>query len=297
MTISTRRGVIGMFTKTDINSDNSAGLIVVTGCDSGIGRNLAEVLIERGYMVAISYLQESPFPEMPNVYARKMDIRIPAEVEEFCSFIKDLCQNGLTLRALVSNAGVAMGGPVENLPMSIYRESFEINFFGAVRIIQALIPDLIGSQGTIIVNGSNAGRIALPFLSPYVSTKYALEGFCDSLRRELNPLGVKTVLLEPASVATPIWNKAKQQDISFIDKKYLNSYINGREKFVAGGNQGMDSKAAALMIADIISLKKPKARYIISKNKLISVILQSLPSWMVDKAVPKIYKMDYGSFR
>ena len=276
-------------------SDNSGSLIVITGCDSGIGRKLAEVLIERGYIVAISYLQESPFPEGPNIYARKMDIRIPEEVEAFCSFIKNMCQNGLTLRVLVSNAGVAMGGPVENLPMYIYRESFEINFFGLVRIIQALIPDLIRSQGTIIVNGSNAGRIALPFLSPYVSTKYALEGFCDSLRRELNPLGVKTVLLEPASVATPIWNKAKQQDISFIDKKYLNSFLAGREKFVASGNRGMDSKAAAVMIADIIPLKKPKARYIISGNKLMSIILQSLPAWIVDKAVPKIYKMDYGN--
>ncbi len=61
--------------------------------------------------------------------------------------------------------------------------------------------------------GSNAGKIAMPFLSPYASTKYALEGFCDSLRREMNPFGVKTILFEPASIATPIWNKAKQQEL------------------------------------------------------------------------------------
>jgi hypothetical protein len=186
------------------------------------------------------------------------------------------------------------GAPIENLPMSFYRNSFEINFFAAVRIIQALLPELIRSKGMIIVNGSNAGRIAMPFLSPYVSTKFALEGFCDSLRREVSPLGVRTVLLEPASVATPIWNKAKQQDVSFIDQKYLKSFISGRDKFVAGGNRGMDVKAAAIMIADILLLEKPKARYIISKNRLISSILQMLPSSVIDKAVPKIYKMDYG---
>jgi short-subunit dehydrogenase len=232
--------------------------------------------------------------EGPGIYQKKMDMRLPEEVESFCLFIKDLCRSELTLQAVISNAGVALGGPVENLPMSFYRDSFEINFFAAVRIIQALLPELIRSKGMIIVNGSNAGRIAMPFLSPYVSTKFALEGFCDSLRREVSPLGVRTVLLEPASVATPIWNKAKQQDVSFIDQKYLKSFIAGRDKFVASGNRGMDVKAAAVMIADILQMKKPKARYIISKNRLISSILQMLPSSVIDKAVPKIYKMDYG---
>jgi short-subunit dehydrogenase len=110
----------------------------------------------------------------------------------------------------------------------------------------------------------------------------------------MDPLGVKTVLLEPASVATPIWNKAKKQDISFIDQKYLKSFLAGRDKFVESGNRGMDVKAAAAMIADIIPLKRPKARYIIARNRFISGIMQLLPSSVIDKAVPRIYKMDYG---
>ena len=119
-----------------------------------------------------------------------MDLRVPADVEAFIAFVKGLCASGHSLAAVVDNAGVALGGPVEDLPMSLFREVFEINFFGAVRIAQAFIPELVASRGRIVVIGSMAGRVALPFLSPYASSKFALEGFCDSLRRELNPFGV-----------------------------------------------------------------------------------------------------------
>lgn len=276
-----------------ISANNKNDLIVITGCDTGIGKSLAEVLSQRGFSLALSYLNEPPFEFKPSIYAKKLDMRIPEEVDTFCLFVKDLCKNGMILKAVVSNAGIAVGGPVENLPLSIYRESFEINFFGAVKIIQVLIPILIKSKGKIIVNGSNAGKIALPFLSPYVSTKYALEGFCDSLRREMNNFGVKTVLLEPASVSTPIWDKAKHQDVSFIDEKYIKSFKTGLEKIVNSGNRGMNTIDAANMIANIISLKKPKARYIISKNKFVTRFLQLLPSAAFDKISVSYFGLNY----
>jgi NAD(P)-dependent dehydrogenase (short-subunit alcohol dehydrogenase family) len=88
----------------------SGGLIAITGCDSGIGRSLAEVLAGRGYVAALSYVHEPPLGEGPGIYQKKMDMRAPEEVEAFCLFIKDLCQSGLTLQAVISNAGVALGG-------------------------------------------------------------------------------------------------------------------------------------------------------------------------------------------
>ncbi|SHI75604.1 SDR family NAD(P)-dependent oxidoreductase [Parasporobacterium paucivorans] len=271
------------------------GLIVITGCDTGIGKSLARILHKRGYTVVLSYMSKPPFGAAPGIYQRKMDLRIPNDIDLFCAFVKEQCSSGMRLEALVSNAGVALIGPVENLPIAAYRENFEINFFGAVKIIQSLIPDLIKNKGKIIINGSNAGRIAMPFLSPYVSTKYAIEGFSDSLRREMNPFGVKTVLLEPASVATPIWNNLRKQDLSFIDKKYLPCIQYGLERFISGGNQGLGSEAAGRIIADILETRNPKARYIISKNKLNTILLQSVPSIILDKAVKKIFKMDYGN--
>ncbi|HEY5558083.1 SDR family NAD(P)-dependent oxidoreductase [Acetobacterium sp.] len=272
----------------------SRGLIVITGCDSGVGKSLVLVLLQMGYKVILSYLDQNPFENEPNVYSRKMDFRKPEEVVDFCHYVKDLCQSEGKLEAVIANAGVALGGSIENLPMSIYRECFEINFFGVIEIIQALIPELIRDKGKIMIHGSMAGRVALPFLSPYVSTKFALEGFCDSLRREMNPFGIKTILLESAAIATPIWNKAKNQDISFVDKKYLKSLYLFRDKFIDGGNSGMDRELAALKIAGILDKKNPKARYIISKNKASSKLLLLMPSFVLDKAVVKMYEMDYG---
>ncbi len=280
---------------TELNyNGKSSGLIVITGCDSGIGKSLAIQLYKKGYTVALSYLDKNPFENKPGVYSKKMDLRVPGEVDDFIKFIKELCNTGGKLKAVVANAGVALGGPVENLPMAVYRECFEINYFGAVRIIQALIPELIRNKGKIIVNGSLAGQVALPFLSPYVSTKFALEGFCDSLRREMNPYGIKTILLEPAAVATPIWNKAKLQDISYVEEKYMNSLNAFRDNFIEGGNKGMQAHLAASFIVKILEKKNPKSRYIIAKDRLKSNFLIHVPSFVIDKAVVKMFKMDYG---
>ena len=107
-------------------------LVVVTGCDSGIGLSVAELLRRRGYVLAVSYLTSNPFEGVAGVHACRMDLRVPADVEAFVGFVNRLCASGYSLSAVVNNAGVALGGPVEDLPMSLFREVFEVNFFGAV---------------------------------------------------------------------------------------------------------------------------------------------------------------------
>lgn len=279
----------------DIPAGKTKGTVVITGCDSGIGRSLAERLAGRGYKVAVSYLQENPFANNPQVAAQKMDLEIKAEVDAFCDFVKRFCRENPPLSAVVANAGVALGGPVENLPLDLYRKSFEINFFGAVAVIQALIPDIIKNKGKICIIGSMAGRIAMPFLSPYASTKFALEGFCDSLRREMNPLGVKIIMIEPAAVATPIWNNAKRQDISFVAEKYMESLLTFQKNFIDGGNEGMPVEQATALIAGILEKENPKARYIIAQNTMTFRLLLRLPSIVLDKIVAKMFNMNYGA--
>ena len=269
-------------------------LVVITGCDSGIGLSLAGLLHRRGYTVAVSYLESNPFDGVSGVHACRMDLRVPADVEAFIAFVKRLCDSGHSLAAVVNNAGVALGGPIEDLPMSLVREVFEINFFGAVRIIQAFIPEVIASRGRIVVVGSLAGRVALPFLSPYASSKFAVEGFCDSLRRELNPFGVRTILIEPAAVATPIWNTAKSQDISFVSEKYLESLHLFETGFVETGNQGMPADEAGRIIADTLTARHPRPRYLVAGDRGRSSIVPHLPSWIIDAFVTRWFKMDYG---
>lgn len=111
----------------------------------------------------------------------------------------------------------------------------------------------------------------------------------------MNPFGIKTILIEPAAVATPIWNKAKRQDISFADKKYMKSLYLFRDNFIEDGNNGLSADVAAAKITDIFSKKCPHSRYIIAKNSFVSQLILLLPSWLVDFAVTKMFQMDYGS--
>ncbi len=269
-------------------------LIVITGCDSGIGKSICKILHNKGYSMAISYLNENPFTGENEIFAQKMDLRNEGEISEFASFVKKLCGYDYVLYGLVSNAGIALGGPVENIPMKLVREVLEVNFFGAFSLIQKLIPLLIESKGGIYLIGSTGGRVALPFLSPYTASKFAIEGFGESLRRELKPFGIRTVILEPGGIATPIWNKGKEQDSSFIDEKYMKSMTALRDTIIDGGNYGLDPDLAAEMILKIMLKKNPKPRYIIAKKNLSNYAPVYLPKRLMDRIIAGLLKMDYG---
>jgi NAD(P)-dependent dehydrogenase (short-subunit alcohol dehydrogenase family) len=266
----------------------------ITGCDSGIGASLARIFADKGYRVVISYLQRNPFEGNPNVIAGRLDLRDEGQIISFAALVEKYCGGENSLDYFINNAGVALGGPFENIPLDVYREVLEINFFGLVSITRKIIPRLIKSRGRLVVNGSMAGRIALPFLSPYTASKFALEGWCDSIRRELNPFGIKTILLEPGGIATPIWNKALEQDASFADKKYGASLQKFRENFIMAGNTGMNTDAAADQIFRFITRKKPATRYIIANSRILSFLETLIPDSLLDALVVKMFSMYYG---
>ena len=267
---------------------------LVTGCDTGIGNSLTKKLLGEGYPVVFSYLNTNNFEGIKNAYGIQLDLRNTEQIQKFCIKAEDIINTSGKLRCIILNAGVALGGPVENIPMEIFHETFQINFFGNISVLKHFIPMLENTKGRIVFVGSLAGKIAMPFLSPYASSKFALEGFCDSLRRELNPFGVKTIMIEPAAVATPIWNKAKEQDISFADEKYMKSLFKFRDNFIEGGNYGMSSDPADEEIMKIKSKDSTKDRYKIAKDKLRSKIITHIPQSLIDKAVRKMFKMNYG---
>ncbi len=268
-------------------------IVAVTGCDSGIGRALAVELASRGYAVLASCLDDPEFPPDRNMRVLRMDITNGKQREAFAAAAMELARER-TFFCLVNNAGIGLGGPVEDLPLDAYREVFEVNFFGLVSLTQKLIPLVIRDRGRIVNIGSMAGRIALPFMSPYVSSKFALEGFTDSLRRELRPFGVKTVLVEPGGIATPIWNKARRQDMSFAQEKYRKSLDVFGSTFVESGNRGMDAAAAAREIARILGRKRPAPRYIVAKSRLVSALEARIPDRVFDAIAARLFSMDYG---
>jgi NAD(P)-dependent dehydrogenase (short-subunit alcohol dehydrogenase family) len=113
------------------------------------------------------------------------------------------------LTGLVNNAGVAYGGPVEVLELDELRRAFEINFFGLIAVTQAFLPALRAGGGRIVNMSSNSGMVAAPFLTPYTTSKWALEALSDALRVELEPWDIKVAVIQPGAIDTPIWNKGK----------------------------------------------------------------------------------------
>jgi len=112
------------------------------------------------------------------------------------------------LGGLVNNAGIAVGGPLEVMPMAELRRQFEVNVFGQVAVTQAFLPLLRTARGRIVNMGSIAGRVALPFIAPYSMSKSALKAMTHALRLELDAWGINVSLVEPGAIATPIWKKS-----------------------------------------------------------------------------------------
>ncbi|MBN2754367.1 MAG: SDR family NAD(P)-dependent oxidoreductase [Candidatus Goldbacteria bacterium] len=273
-------------------------LVVITGCDSGIGKSLCETYLKNGYAVAASFLYNSTINSSHDFFQKKMDLRLTEDIKAFYNFALSILQKGFSLSHFINNAGVAVFGPAENLPIAAYRETFDINYFGMVALVKDFIPHLISSRGTIIVIGSTAGKVATPFSSPYCSSKFAVEGFCDSLRRELIPHRIKTILIEPAGIQTPIWKtgweNARQKYFRHFDKKYLKSFEIMEKKVILNPAGRLSQEKCAEKIYRISLKKHPKARYMIAKNYLTEWLKLHVPSPIIDFALPKILGMDYG---
>ena len=166
-------------------------LAVVTGASSGIGLATAKALGERGFQVLAGVRNAADGERVgraAGVEPVLVDITKPADVAALADRVGDVAgARGLT--ALVNNAGITVNAPVETLPMDEWRRQFEVNFFGQVAVIQALMPALRDAGGRVVNVSSIGGRVAGPTFGAYAASKFALEAMSDSLRREVAPQG------------------------------------------------------------------------------------------------------------
>lgn len=177
---------------------------IVTGATRGLGRALAQALATKGFRVyggARSWSSGSP-PE--NFFPLDLDVEDERSVHSAVE--KVLQQEAGRIDLLVNNAGVSLAGAVEETPLAAARRLFETNYFGLVRMLQAVLPTMRrAGRGTIVNIGSAAGRIGIPFQAHYAASKFAVEGLSEALRLELGPFGIRVLLIEPGDVRTTIW--------------------------------------------------------------------------------------------
>jgi NAD(P)-dependent dehydrogenase (short-subunit alcohol dehydrogenase family) len=182
---------------------------LVTGTSSGIGRATAQRLAADGRRVFAGVREPTsdPADSTGRLIPLTLDVtdadQITAAAEEIAT------HTGGTLDGVVHNAGIAVAGPLEEVDADDLRRIFEVNVIAPVLLTQALLPLLRRGRGRVVIIGSVGGRVAMPFGGPYHATKFALEGLADSLRLELRPQGVGVAIVEPGTISTPIWSKAR----------------------------------------------------------------------------------------
>jgi NAD(P)-dependent dehydrogenase (short-subunit alcohol dehydrogenase family) len=184
--------------------------VVVTGASTGIGADAASQPAAAGFVVFAGVRDDAAAATLAALGERVRPLRLDVtEPEQIAAAAAAVGASGFPLAALVNNAGVAVGGPLEVLPLASVRQAFEVNVFGSLAVTQAFLPQLRAARGRLVFIGSIAGRLAIPFIAPYSASKFALRALTDALRIELAPDGIRVTLIEPGSVKTPIWAKGR----------------------------------------------------------------------------------------
>jgi NAD(P)-dependent dehydrogenase (short-subunit alcohol dehydrogenase family) len=195
------------------------------------------------------------------------------------------------LGALVNNAGIGIGGPLEVVGLQDLRTQLEVNVVGPVAVTQALLPELRRAQGRIVFVSSIGGRVSTPFVAPYAASKHAVEAIADALRIELRRSGVRVALVEPGSVATPIWGKAQEeaQRLS-IPPELSDAYAGVAEAMTKTledtARRGVPPERVAETIERALTARRMKARYPVGRDtKAILLMRRMLPDTAWDRVI------------
>lgn len=270
--------------------------VLITGCDSGFGKALTKQLSSKGITVFAACLTEQgkkDLSNVKNVNAFLMDVTSQQSVKDGFSYVSKQLKPKQGLWGLVNNAGVLRGGVHECTPHSDFQLQLNVNVLGMAYVTQTFLPLLRLSKGRIINISSVAGRFAFPGTCAYSASKFAVQGFSDSLRRELAVWGVKVIIVEPGIMRTPLWDvpfdKKKMLDgVKEIPEDIINLY--GMEYFEKSyeASKEMVSKLSSdpQLVVDVLeealTTSYPLTRYSIGKDTYLWFFLAYAPTWFSD---------------
>ncbi|ACO29515.1 SDR family oxidoreductase [Bacillus cereus] len=263
-------------------------IAVITGASSGFGLLTTLELAKKDYFVIATMRnlekqvnllsQATQFNLLQNIKIQQLDVTDQNSIHNFQLFLKNINRVDL----LINNAGYANGGFVEEIPVEEYRKQFETNLFGAISITQLVLPYMREQKSGKIINISSiSGQVGFPGLSPYVSSKYALEGWSESLRLEGKPFGIDVALIEPGSYNTNIWEVGKQlatnqSDTSSPYKEYMGKI----QKHINSGSDTFGNPIdVANKIVEIAESKRTNLRYPIGKGVKFMILAKKILPW------------------
>ncbi|MED1472208.1 SDR family oxidoreductase [Bacillus salipaludis] len=261
-------------------------IAIVTGTSSGFGLLTVIELALKGFTVIATMRDLTKSEQLLGLAEEKqvvdfihvhlLDVTSPESINAFKSFLSEWP----SIDVLVNNAGFAVGGFSEELSIEDYRKQFETNFFGVIAVTNTVLPFMrANGQGRIINMSSISGRFGFPGLSAYSASKYALEGYSESLRLELKPLGIDVSLIEPGSYQTNIWTSVDDLMVD-TDSPYA-TYMKSILKEIESGQADYgDPMEVAKLVAEIATqVKSPKLRYPIGKGVKSNLFLKNILPW------------------
>jgi NAD(P)-dependent dehydrogenase (short-subunit alcohol dehydrogenase family) len=273
---------------------------VVTGASSGIGEACARRLAGLGFDVFAGVRRDEDGErlarEIPGLSPLRIDVTDHDSIAAAARAVADA--TGGRLAGLVNNAGIAVPAPLEHQPIADFRHQLEVNLIGQVAVTQAFLPQLRAARGRIVNVSSIGGKVAVPLLGAYAASKFALEGLSDTLRRELRPWRVEVSVIEPGTIATPIWDKgiasgdALQQGMSDeAQRDYGPLIATVRTASEQGARTGLPPDAVAKDVAHALTARKPRTRYLVGREaKSRGTAARFLPDRFIDSAIARVMR-------
>ncbi|MED1024114.1 oxidoreductase [Bacillus mycoides] len=263
-------------------------IAIITGASSGFGLLTTLELAKKDYFVIATMRnlekqidlisQATKLDLQQNIKVQQLDVTDQGSIHNFQLFLNEINR----IDILINNAGYANGGFIEEIPVEDYRKQFETNLFGAISITQLVLPYMRKQKSGKIINISSiSGKVGFPGLSPYVSSKYALEGWSESLRLEVKPFGIDVALLEPGSYNTNIWEVGKQlaENQSDTTSPYK-EYMDKIQKHINNGNDTLGNPMdVANKIVEIAEARRTTLRYPIGKGLKFMIFAKKVLPW------------------
>lgn len=273
--------------------------IVVTGASTGIGWGCVKVLVGKGFHVYGSVRKQADADRLSKEFGAAFtpllfDVTDEAAVHAAARDVGAKL-NGETLAGLVNNAGIANPGPLLHVGIDSFRQQMEVNVTGQLIVTQAFAP-LVGATpeakgkqpGRICMMSSVGGKVGMPFVGPYNTSKFALEGLSESLRRELMIYGVDVIVIAPGAIATPIWDKADAIDVSrYANTPFAKSLNKVKGYMLEMGRKGFPPERIGEVVHTALTTANPKTRYIATPDPFGNWMSNNMPKRMVDNAIAK----------
>lgn len=263
-------------------------IVFITGISSGFGLETARELSRQGHTVyGTVRRQVNPLPGVNYLHA---DVR---DAESIKSAVNEVIEKEGRIDILINNAGTGIGGPLELATEEEVRLQMDTNFMGVVNCVNAVLPQMRAQKGgTIITISSIGGLIGLPFQGYYSASKFAVEGYSESLRLEVGPFGIKVVVIRPGDFSTGFTSSRKKTPANVAADIYP-AYLSAIAKVESDEGSGLKPAILAQKICRIVKKKRPRNKYVVASfEQKLSLLLKSiLPSEWFARILGSYYKL------